>query len=104
MALGSDNTAVMSGHKKGVHGRAKADHPHINFSGCINHLYDVAGKRGMAELPVDIEDFVVNVYYYLKNSDVRTLEFRAVQVRFSALFIYFTLWLLHSMAVFDSLF
>ena len=79
LALGSDNAAVMAGRKEGVFGRIKEKHSNIYFAGCVCHLLHIAAKNATNSLPVDFDDVLIDMYYYLKNSAKRQTELKIAQ-------------------------
>ena len=79
LALSADSTNTMSGTNEGLYGQLLREAPHILFSGCVNHLIDVAAKKGSAALPYDVDEVIIKIWYYLDNSDVRQLEMKDFQ-------------------------
>lgn len=39
--------------------------------GCPCHLINLAAKKGTATLPLSIEEYLVDIFYYLHNSSKR---------------------------------
>ena len=72
VAFCSDNASVMMG----VHNGVVA---HI-VKQCACHLIHLAAQKAAGELPVDIEDFLVDVYYYLEKSTKRHQNLKKCRV------------------------
>ena len=64
----SDTTNVMKGTRSGVQKPIRIHYSHVFDVGCICHLADLAVKSGMGVLPVDIDQFFVDVFYYFYHS------------------------------------
>ena len=79
IAFGSDNAPVMSGQKKGVYGFLKGEESSTYFAGCPCHLIHIAAKKAAKTLPVDIEDVLIDSYYYLKHSAKRQMQLQELQ-------------------------
>ena len=58
----SDTTNVMKGAMSGVQKLIKRGKPHLYDAGCIQcHLADLCVKAGMAALPVDIDQLLIDI-------------------------------------------
>lgn len=64
----SDNANVMAGSKKGVTAFIKQKNPDIFASGCTCHLLHLAASHAAKELPVKLDDILIDIYYYLDKS------------------------------------
>ena len=62
VAFCSDNASVMMGLHNGVVAHIVKQCPSIAVVGCACHLIHLAAQKAAGELPVDIEDFLVDVY------------------------------------------
>ena len=71
----SDTTNVMKGTRSGVQSLIKRECPHVLDVGCICHLTDLTVKAGIAKLPVDIDQFFLDVFYYFYHSTKWKQEF-----------------------------
>ncbi|GFR78928.1 connexin 27.5 [Elysia marginata] len=80
LALGCDNANVMTGDKKGVFGCMKARNSHLYLSGCCCHLVHIAAQKATAVLPIDIEQMLIDTFYYLEGSSLRQADFQQLQV------------------------
>ncbi|XP_056598364.1 uncharacterized protein LOC130417080 [Triplophysa dalaica] len=80
VSFAADNAAVMQGLGKGVAAFLKAQHPHIYLVGCACHLIHLAAERASRQLSVNIEDFLVTIYYYLDKSSKRKSCLRDIQI------------------------
>ena len=70
----SDTTNVMKGARSGVQKLIKDEHPAI-YVGCICHLADLTIKAGLEELPIDIDQLFIDVFYHFYHSSKRKQEF-----------------------------
>lgn len=80
VAFASDNAKTMSGHIKGVLSHIKNVQPHVIFQGCVCHLIHLAAKKGCAALQeFNVEEFLLNIYYFLQKSSKRQHTFQLCQ-------------------------
>ena len=80
VSFSSDNAANMIGKNKGLTAFISNKNPHIKFIGCCCHLLHRAlQKASKVAIPVDIEFFVIQIYYYLDKSSKRKHELVAYQ-------------------------
>ena len=75
VAFMSDTASVMKGCRSGVQKLIKREIPQLYDVPCICHLADLAAKGGMQQLPVDIDQFFVDIFYYFYHSSKRHQEF-----------------------------
>ena len=54
--------------------------PNVAVIGCPCHLIHLAAQRAASQLPVDIEDLLVDIYYYLKKNTKRHQELKKCQL------------------------
>ena len=47
---------------------SKGKQPQVYSQGCICHLANLALLAGVKALPVDVDDFVVDLYYFEKSA------------------------------------
>ncbi|GFO29176.1 leukotriene a-4 hydrolase [Plakobranchus ocellatus] len=80
LALGCDNASVMVGGKKGFFGLMSQNNSSVYLAGCCCHLVHIAAQKGAAALPIDIEQMLVDTYYYLEGSSVRQADFQQLQI------------------------
>jgi len=59
----TDTTNVMKGVRSGVQHLNKKENPYIYDVGCICHLADLTVNAGMKSLPVNIDQFFVNILF-----------------------------------------
>jgi hypothetical protein len=69
----------MSGQNKGVYGFIKREESSTYFAGCPCHLIHIAAKNAAKTLPVNMEDVLIDTYYYLKHSAKRQMELKELQ-------------------------
>ena len=79
VCFGSDNANVMVGKKNGVLGHILAKHENIFSSGCVCHLIHLAAEKATKQLPVSVENFFQDLYYYTDKSSKRLAEFEKLQ-------------------------
>ena len=65
---------------KGVAAFLKAQNLHIYLVGCACHLINLAAERASRQLSVNIEDFLITIYYYLDKSSKRKSNLRDIQI------------------------
>ncbi|GFN78517.1 Zinc finger bed domain-containing protein 5 [Plakobranchus ocellatus] len=80
LALGADNAPVMVGKGKGVYGFMSRKHPSLYMSGCVCHLIHIAAEKAAACLPLNVDQLLIDTYYYLDKSSKRLAAFKAFQV------------------------
>lgn len=71
LGLGSDNANVMTGSKGGVIAFMKEKHPAACLMGCVCHLIHIAAEKGAGALPFNVDDKLVDIWYYLNKSSKR---------------------------------
>jgi len=79
IALGADNAPVMIGHKSGVAAVLKSKNQELIVIGCICHLINLAAEKATNSLPVAIEDYLIDIFYYLEKSAKRKEELKELQ-------------------------
>lgn len=80
VAFESDTTNVMIGKHNSVLSRVKDVQPKVFSQGCVCHLANLCLLAGVQTLPVDVDDFFVDLYYYFDKSAKRKEEFHEFQV------------------------
>lgn len=71
IALGSDNAAVMTGSKNGVAAILKLHQENVIVLGCACHLLHLAAEKGSKGLQMNVDEILVDIYYYLDKSSKR---------------------------------
>ena len=61
VAFESDTTNVMVGKHNSVLSRVKEKQPHAYSQGCVCHLANLVLLAGVKALPVDVDDFCVDL-------------------------------------------
>ena len=79
LSIGSDNAPVMTGSKKGVYGFLVKQHKEIYLSGCPCHFINLAAEKACAMLSCKVDDFLIDLYYYLDKSSTRKELLRSLQ-------------------------
>jgi hypothetical protein len=67
MSFESDNCNVMKGGNKGVIPQIRAKQPTVIDLGCICHLTNLCNVAAKRTLPVDVDQLLVNLYFYFDN-------------------------------------
>ena len=75
----SDTTNMMIGKHNSVLSRVKVKQPNVFSQGCVCHLSNLCLLAGVKALPVDTDDFFVDLFYYFDKSAKRKEEFREFQ-------------------------
>lgn len=75
VAFESDTTNVMIGRHNSVLSRVKDVQPEVFSQGCVCHLANLCLLAGVQTLPIDVDDFFVDLYYYFDKSAKRKEEF-----------------------------
>lgn len=83
IAFMSDNASVMVGKKGGVSTLLKKEQPNMLSLGCGCHLINLAVKKAVSELPLKIEEFLMDLFYYFHHSDKRKSEFEEFQILYN---------------------
>ncbi|XP_063761556.1 uncharacterized protein LOC134879144 [Eleginops maclovinus] len=71
MSFGADNAMVMQGLKAGTAGYINKKNSAVYVLGCPCHLIHLAAEKAAAQLPVSIEELLVDIYFYLDKSSKR---------------------------------
>jgi len=79
IAFGADNAPVMLGEKSGVAFFLKEKHREIIPIGCSCHLINLAAQKAAAVLPADIEQTVIDIFYFLEKSANRKESLKEFQ-------------------------
>ena len=67
MLFESDNCNVMKGGNKGVITKIREKQPTVIDLGCICHLTKLCNVAAMKTLPFDVDQLLVNIYFYFDN-------------------------------------
>lgn len=68
IALSVDNANLMTGKRNGVFGFLKNDINHLACIGCPCHLVNLAAQKGAACLPINLDEYLIDIYYYFLRS------------------------------------
>lgn len=79
LAFGADNAPVMVGQKKGVAACLKQEIGNLIIVGCPCHLINLAAEKGAACLPLNVDENIIDIFYYLERSAKRKEKFRKFQ-------------------------
>ncbi|XP_063222953.1 uncharacterized protein LOC134531219 [Bacillus rossius redtenbacheri] len=80
IAFSADNAPAMLGHKNGVAAVLKECLAELVVVGCPCHLINLAAEKAAATLPCQIEDVLVDIYYFLEKSVKRKEKLQKFQV------------------------
>ena len=79
IAMGADNAPVMIGKKSGVASVLTEANPNIFIVGCPCHLINLAAQKAAACLPVNVDEILIDIFYYLDKSSKRKQSFAKFQ-------------------------
>ena len=79
IGFASDNCNTMVGSKDSVLTRLRAENPRIFSIGCICHLANLCIKDGVKELPINVDDLLVDIFYFFRHSSKRIQDFKEFQ-------------------------
>lgn len=71
LALGTDNANVMVGAENGVFGHMKRKCPQLHLAGCPCHLLHRAAEKACKAMPFNVDEVLVDTYYYFDKSSKR---------------------------------
>ena len=71
IAFSSDNASVMMGKHNSIYKRISELSPHVYPVGCACHLTHLCASKAAKELSVDVEQLVIDLYYYFDKSSKR---------------------------------
>ncbi|CAG2237125.1 unnamed protein product [Mytilus edulis] len=66
----------MKGRKNSLLSRIRQKQPNVVDMGCICHLANLCCGAGVKELPLPIDDFIVDSYYHFQHSSKRMEEYK----------------------------
>ena len=75
----SDTANVMIGRHNSVLSRVKTKQPNVFSQGCTCHLANLCLLKGVQALPVDVDDFFVDLFYHFDKSTKRKEELHEFQ-------------------------
>ena len=75
----ADNASVMVGKHKGVTAFIHKVNPECYIMGCPCHMIHNTAKKAAQALPVALDEFLVDIYYYLDKSSKRIKGVKALQ-------------------------
>lgn len=67
----SDNASVMVGRHNSVLSRIRNHQPSVFNLGCICHLANLCAGHAVKQLPVPVNDLLVDIFYHFKHSSLR---------------------------------
>ena len=68
MSFMSDTANVMKGARSGVQKLIKDEIPSLYDVGCICHLADLTIKAGLQELPINVDQLFIDIFYHFYHS------------------------------------
>ena len=68
IGFASDIASVMVGKRNSVLSRAIMQQPDVFSMGCVCHLAALCAAAGLKQLPVSIDNLLIDIYYPFKNS------------------------------------
>ncbi|KAM9393166.1 general transcription factor II-I repeat domain-containing protein 2-like [Pholidichthys leucotaenia] len=79
VGFASDNCNTMVGRDNSVLSRLKEKSSNVFSIGCICHLANLCVKAGVKALPMKLDDFLVDIFYFFHNSSKRLTDFKEFQ-------------------------
>lgn len=79
VSFGTDNAAVMLGKHKGVATLIKQKNPNTYIVGCPCHLMHLAAQKGGKCLQYQIDELLVDIWYYIDKSQLRHQAIISIQ-------------------------
>lgn len=79
LAFSCDNASVMTGIHKGVSAFIHGKNPEVYINGCPCHLLHLVARTATKELSKDIEELLVDIFFYLDKSSKRKKSLQAFQ-------------------------
>lgn len=79
IAFSSDNANTMIGVNKGVFSFCNTKNPSMILQGCSCHLIHLAAQKASSQLCVNIEQFLVQIFYFLEKSSKRLNTLKVYQ-------------------------
>ena len=80
IAFGSDNASVMMGSKKGVMSYVLKKNASCKIIGCPCHMIHNTAQKAAKSMPLTVDEFLVDIFYYLDKSHKRLKNLKAKQV------------------------
>lgn len=81
LAFGADNAPVIGRIKNGSAGCLKQEMDNLVFVGCPCHLINLAADIGASCLPLNVDENIIDIFYYLKRSAKRKEKFKFYMTR-----------------------
>ena len=78
----SDTANVMVGARNSVLSRIRQKQPNVFSLGCLCHLAALCAASGLKNLPVSVDDLLIDIYYHFKHSAKRTHEYSEILAEF----------------------
>ena len=84
IGFGTDNTASMVGKNKGCSKFLQDESKDLAIMGCPCHLLAIAGEKASKILPANVEELLIDIYYFLDKSAKRKQTLRKFQTLYSS--------------------
>ena len=84
IGFGTDNTASMVGKNKGCSKFLQDESKDLAIMGCPCHLLAIAGEKASKILPANVEELLIDIYYFLYKSAKRKQTLRKFQTLYSS--------------------
>ena len=78
IGFASDSASVMVGKRNSVLSRVIQQQGDVFSMGCVCHLAALCAAAGLKQLPLSIDDLLVDIFYHFKHSSKRHAEFSLV--------------------------
>jgi hypothetical protein len=79
IGFSSDNAPVMVGKKSGVLTMLREHQQNLISVGCPCHLLNLAAEKGASCLPINVDELLVDMFYYFKKSSKRKEQLEKFQ-------------------------
>ncbi|XP_072173823.1 uncharacterized protein [Diadema setosum] len=79
VCFSADNASVMLGKVKGVAAYLQRRAPSVFIAGCPCHLMHLAAGKAAKQLPVQVDELLIDIFYFLEKSSKRKQKFKSFQ-------------------------
>ena len=79
VAFSSNNASIMMGKNNSIYPRIADSNPDVYPVGCMCHLAHLCAKKAANQLSVNVEQFVIDLYYHFDKSSKRKEIFKSYQ-------------------------
>ena len=80
LSFSCDNASVMTGRFKGVAAFMKEKQKQLYIAGCLCHLIHLAAEKAYHMLPGNMEELLIDIFFYLDKSSKRHQSLKKFQI------------------------